>query len=61
MIKLLTRLAAAHHALNRKISAELARRMPDSLRLAALKRRRLAIKDRLHAARAVAHRIAVQA
>ncbi len=41
------RLIAAHRTLNREIRAELARAVPDALRLRQLKKRRLAIKDRL--------------
>lgn len=44
---LIERLIAAHRLLNREIRRELARRMPDSMRLASLKKQRLAIKDRL--------------
>jgi len=47
MTDLIKRLAAAHRKLNREIRAELARRFPDALRLARLKKERLAIKDRL--------------
>ena len=45
---MLDRLIAAHRALNREIAGEVSRRVPDALRLATLKKRRLAIKDRLH-------------
>jgi hypothetical protein len=41
------RLIAAHQRLNRDIRHELARVAPDPLRLRELKKRRLAIKDRL--------------
>jgi hypothetical protein len=44
---LIERLIAAHRILNRDIRRELAHRVPDPLRLAELKKRRLAIKDRL--------------
>lgn len=48
MTAILTRLIGAHRALNHEIARELARRLPDSLRLTTLKKRRLAIKDRIH-------------
>jgi hypothetical protein len=44
---LIERLIAAHRILNREIRRELARRVPDQLRLIRLKKERLAIKDRL--------------
>jgi hypothetical protein len=44
---LIERLIAAHRILNREIRRELARRVPDHLRLIRLKKERLAIKDRL--------------
>ncbi|WP_294056476.1 YdcH family protein [Sphingomonas sp.] len=47
MTELIERLIAAHRLLNREIRRELARRVPDSLRLARLKKERLAVKDRL--------------
>ncbi|WP_213981952.1 YdcH family protein [Sphingomonas sp. dw_22] len=47
MNTLIERLIAAHRVLNREIRRELARRMPDQLRLNRLKKERLAIKDRL--------------
>jgi uncharacterized protein YdcH (DUF465 family) len=47
MNTLIERLIAAHRVLNREIRRELARRMPDDLRLRRLKKERLAIKDRL--------------
>ena len=45
--ELIERLIAAHRLLNREIRRERIRRVPDPLRLAELKKRRLAIKDRL--------------
>ncbi len=47
MSNLIERLIAAHQLLNREIRRELARVAPDTLRLRDLKKRRLAIKDRL--------------
>ena len=47
MSNLVQRLIAAHRQLNHEIRRELARRLPDSIRLARLKKERLAIKDRL--------------
>lgn len=47
MTELIERLIAAHRLLNREIRRERIRRVPDPLRLAELKKRRLAIKDRL--------------
>jgi len=47
MNTLIERLIAAHRVLNREIRRELARRVPDELRLRRLKKERLAIKDRL--------------
>lgn len=47
MSNLIERLIAAHRILNREIRRELARRVPDQLRLIRLKKERLAIKDRL--------------
>jgi uncharacterized protein YdcH (DUF465 family) len=44
---LIERLIAAHRLLNREIRRELGRRTPDPLRLTQLKKRRLAVKDRL--------------
>jgi hypothetical protein len=41
------RLLAAHRALDREVSRELGQRIPDQLRLARLKRERLATKDKL--------------
>jgi hypothetical protein len=47
MNSLIERLIATHRMLNREIRRELQRRMPDSLRLSDLKKRRLAVKDQL--------------
>ncbi|RYD50102.1 MAG: DUF465 domain-containing protein [Sphingomonadales bacterium] len=47
MNDLIQRLIAAHRKLNHEIRRELARRLPDSIRLARLQKERLAIKDRL--------------
>jgi len=47
MNSLIERLIATHRMLNREIRRELQRRMPDSLRLRELKKRRLAVKDQL--------------
>ena len=47
MNSLIERLIATHRMLNREIRRELQRRMPDSLRLMDLKKRRLAVKDQL--------------
>ncbi len=47
MSDLVQRLIAAHQNLNREIRRELARRLPDTLRLARLKKERLSVKDRL--------------
>jgi hypothetical protein len=44
---LIERLIATHRLLNREIRRELAHRFPDQLRLARLKKQRLAVKDRL--------------
>lgn len=41
------RLLSLHRALDREVSRELAQRLPDQLRLARLKKERLATKDRL--------------
>ncbi|MGH6616367.1 YdcH family protein [Sphingomonas sp.] len=56
MTVIVTRLIAAHRALNQEIAREVARRMPDGFRLATLKKRRLAIKDNLHRQLAAARR-----
>ena len=48
MNTMIIRLIAVHRALNREIAGELKRRLPDSLLLATLKKRRLAVKDRIH-------------
>ncbi len=47
MNSLIERLIATHRMLDREIRRELQRRMPDSLRLMDLKKRRLAVKDQL--------------
>jgi hypothetical protein len=47
MKSIIQRLLAAHRTLDREVSRELAQRNPDQLRLARLKRERLATKDRL--------------
>ena len=47
MTNLIERLIAAHQLINREIRRERARVAPDVLRLRELKKRRLAIKDRL--------------
>lgn len=47
MTSLIERLIAAHQLLNREIRRERARIVPDAFRLRDLKKRRLAIKDRL--------------
>jgi hypothetical protein len=47
MTNLIERLIAAHQLINRDIRRELARIAPDTTRLRELKKRRLAIKDRL--------------
>lgn len=47
MNDLVQRLIAAHRLLNREIRREVARRVPDGMRLARLKKERLAVKDRL--------------
>jgi hypothetical protein len=47
MKSIIQRLMAAHRALDRDVSRELSQRIPDQLRLARLKRQRLATKDRL--------------
>lgn len=47
MNSLIAHLIASHRMLNREIRRELKRRLPDSLRLADLKKRRLAVKDKL--------------
>ncbi|WP_240047414.1 YdcH family protein [Sphingomonas panacisoli] len=44
---MIERLIAAHQLINREIRRELARIAPDALRVRDLKKRRLAIKDRL--------------
>ena len=43
------RLALVHRRLDEEIRRELARRLPDSIRLLRLKKLKLAVKDRLHA------------
>ena len=47
MTNLIVRLIAAHQLINREIRREVARLAPDALRIRELKKRRLAIKDRL--------------
>ena len=47
MNALIRRLIATHRQLNREIRQELARRLPDQLRVTHLKKQRLAIKDQL--------------
>jgi len=47
MSNLIERLIAAHQMINREIRRERARVVPDAVRLRDLKKRRLAIKDRL--------------
>lgn len=47
MKSILQRLLAAHRALDREVSRELAQPNPDQLRLARLKKERLVTKDRL--------------
>jgi hypothetical protein len=47
MKSIIQRLIAAHRALDREVTHELSRRMPDQLRLARLKKERLATRDRL--------------
>ncbi|WP_420137686.1 DUF465 domain-containing protein [Sphingomonas sp.] len=47
MNSLIERLITTHRMLNHEIRRELKRRIPDSLRLADLKKRRLAVKDQL--------------
>ncbi|WP_442679705.1 DUF465 domain-containing protein [Sphingomonas sp. ASY06-1R] len=47
MNSLIERLITTHRMLNHEIRRELQRRIPDSLRLADLKKRRLAVKDQL--------------
>lgn len=50
MTKLIDRLTALHRAVDAAVARERARLAPDPLHIAALKKRRLAIKDRLHRA-----------
>lgn len=47
MNKIIQHLISAHLRLNREIRSELARNFPNGLKLAQLKKQRLAIKDRL--------------
>ncbi|MBN8814485.1 MAG: YdcH family protein [Sphingomonas sp.] len=47
MSNMIERLIAAHQLINREIRRELARITPNTLRVRDLKKRRLAIKDRL--------------
>ena len=47
MNSLIARLIATHRMLNREIRRELARRIPDHIRLTQLKKRRLMVKDQL--------------
>ena len=47
MNSLIERLITTHRMLNHEIRRELQRRIPDSLRLSDLKKRRLAVKDQL--------------
>jgi hypothetical protein len=47
MQSIIQRLLAAHRTLDREVSRELGQPRPDQLRLARLKRQRLATKDRL--------------
>lgn len=48
MKTIVERLIATHRLLERAVRAEAARRLPDSFRLAQLKKHRLAVEDRLH-------------
>lgn len=47
MTRLIDRLTALHRAIDTAVARERARLSPDPLRIAALKKRRLAIKDRI--------------
>jgi len=47
MNSLIVRLIASHRMINREIRRELARRMPDHIRLTRLKKQRLMVKDQL--------------
>ena len=47
-IKLVTKLRALHFRFDRELRAEIARRMPDSRRIATLKKLKLVIKDQLN-------------
>ena len=47
MNALIERLIATHRLINREIRRELARRIPDHIRLTRLKKQRLAVKDQL--------------
>lgn len=48
MNPIIYRLAGVHRRLEQEIRRELKRRLPDGLRLARLKKLKLAVKDRLH-------------
>ena len=47
MNSLIARLIATHRMINREIRRELARRIPDHIRLTQLKKQRLMVKDQL--------------
>ena len=48
MTRLIDRLIALHRAIDAAVARERAHLIPDPTRLSALKKRRLAIKDRIH-------------
>ena len=56
MTRLIDRLTALHRAIDDAVLRERAHLIPDPFRIVALKKRRLAIKDRIH--RALIRRIA---
>ncbi len=59
MTKMIDRLTALHRAIDSAVARERARLAPDPLHIAALKKRRLAIKDHLH--RALTRRVTATA
>ena len=59
MTRLIDRLIALHRAIDTAVARERAHLIPDPVRLAALKKRRLAIKDRIH--RALVRRVGATA
>ena len=50
MTRLIDRLITLHRAINEAVQRERRHLIPDPIRISALKKRRLAIKDRIHRA-----------